>query len=78
MPWCIAQALPLPVACIFYNMTALLPMLARGCFIPIWMLDLQMNPYVSDLALYDIQGTPGVAADISHINSKATTKVTEA
>lgn len=42
------------------------------------MLDLQMNPYVSDLALYDIQGTPGVAADISHINSKAKTKVTQA
>ena len=39
------------------------------------MLDLQMNPYVSELALYDIQGTPGVAADISHINSKAKTKV---
>ena len=39
------------------------------------MLVLQMNPYVSDLALYDIQGTPGVAADISHINSKAKTKV---
>ena len=37
-----------------------------------WM---QMNPNVSDLALYDIQGTPGVAADISHINSKAITKV---
>ena len=34
----------------------------------------QMNPYVSELALYDIQGTPGVAADISHINSKAKTK----
>lgn len=34
-----------------------------------------MNPYVSELALYDIQGTPGVAADISHINSKAKTKV---
>ncbi|KAK9908813.1 hypothetical protein WJX75_003241 [Coccomyxa subellipsoidea] len=35
---------------------------------------MKMNPYVSDLALYDIQGTPGVAADISHINSKAKTK----
>ena len=35
---------------------------------------LQMNPYVSELALYDIQGTPGVACDISHINSKAKTK----
>ena len=34
-----------------------------------------MNPYVCDLALYDLQGTPGVAADISHINSKAKTKV---
>ena len=35
---------------------------------------LQMNPNVSELALYDIQGTPGVACDISHINSKAKTK----
>ncbi|CAL8461916.1 g1447 [Coccomyxa elongata] len=35
---------------------------------------MKMNPNVSDLALYDIQGTPGVAADISHINSKAITK----
>ncbi|CAK0783690.1 hypothetical protein CVIRNUC_006889 [Coccomyxa viridis] len=35
---------------------------------------MKMNPYVSDLALYDIQGTPGVAADISHINSKAKTR----
>ena len=35
---------------------------------------LQMNPHVSELALYDVQGTPGVACDISHINSKAKTK----
>lgn len=32
---------------------------------------MKLSPYVSDLALYDIAGTPGVAADISHINSKA-------
>ena len=37
---------------------------------------LQISPLVSDLALYDIVGTPGVAADISHINSRAITKVT--
>ena len=67
--------LSLEVAFISNNVTALSPMLARGC-LPMLMLDLQMNPYVSDLALYDIQGTPGVAADISHINSKAKTKVT--
>jgi len=34
-----------------------------------------MNPYVSSLSLYDIAGTPGVAADISHINTKAIAKV---
>lgn len=37
-------------------------------------LTLQLSPYVSELALYDIAGTPGVAADVSHINSKATVK----
>ena len=36
---------------------------------------LQISPYVSHLSLYDIAGTPGVAADISHINSKAVCKV---
>ncbi|KAK9825635.1 hypothetical protein WJX81_001931 [Elliptochloris bilobata] len=35
---------------------------------------MKMNPYVSSLALYDVVGTPGVAADISHINSKAQVK----
>eukprot|EP01025_Chloroclados_australasicus_P025452 TRINITY_DN2543_c0_g1_i1.p1 TRINITY_DN2543_c0_g1~~TRINITY_DN2543_c0_g1_i1.p1 ORF type:complete len:349 (-),score=53.95 TRINITY_DN2543_c0_g1_i1:242-1288(-) len=33
---------------------------------------MKMNPTVSHLALYDIMGTPGVAADISHINTSAT------
>lgn len=35
---------------------------------------MKMNPYVSELSLYDIAGTPGVAADISHINTKAIAK----
>lgn len=35
---------------------------------------MKMSPYVSELALYDIAGTPGVAADLSHINSKALVK----
>jgi malate dehydrogenase len=35
---------------------------------------MKMNPYVSSLSLYDIAGTPGVAADISHINTKAIAK----
>lgn len=30
-----------------------------------------MNPAVSHLSLYDIVNTPGVAADVSHINTKA-------
>ncbi|KAK3191360.1 Malate dehydrogenase, cytoplasmic [Lecanicillium sp. MT-2017a] len=33
---------------------------------------LKMNQRVTDLALYDIRGGPGVAADISHINTKST------
>jgi len=32
---------------------------------------LKLNPRVSELALYDIRGGPGVAADISHINTKS-------
>jgi len=32
---------------------------------------LKLNPRVSELALYDIRGAPGVAADISHINTKS-------
>ncbi|KAH7163386.1 lactate/malate dehydrogenase [Dactylonectria estremocensis] len=33
---------------------------------------LKLNPRVTELALYDIRGAPGVAADISHVNSKST------
>ena len=33
---------------------------------------LKLNPRVSELALFDIKGAPGVAADISHINTKST------
>ncbi|KAF8544874.1 lactate dehydrogenase/glycoside hydrolase [Trichophaea hybrida] len=32
---------------------------------------LKLNKRVSDLALYDIRGGPGVAADISHVNTKS-------
>lgn len=32
---------------------------------------MKLNPLVSKLALYDIAGTPGVAADVGHINSRA-------
>ncbi|OTA84277.1 hypothetical protein M434DRAFT_36499 [Hypoxylon sp. CO27-5] len=35
---------------------------------------LKLNPRVTELALYDIRGGPGVAADISHINTKSTVK----
>ncbi|RMZ79328.1 hypothetical protein DV737_g3458, partial [Chaetothyriales sp. CBS 132003] len=35
---------------------------------------LKLNPRVSQLALYDIRLGPGVAADISHINTKSTVK----
>jgi hypothetical protein len=32
---------------------------------------LKMNPLVSQLSLYDIANTPGVAADLSHCNTPA-------
>ncbi|CAL0328871.1 unnamed protein product [Lupinus luteus] len=32
---------------------------------------LKLNPLVSSLSLYDIGGTPGVAADVSHINTRS-------
>ncbi|KAI2617508.1 malate dehydrogenase-like protein [Hypomontagnella submonticulosa] len=35
---------------------------------------LKLNPRVTELALYDIRGGPGVAADVSHINTKSTVK----
>ncbi|XP_074358299.1 malate dehydrogenase, mitochondrial-like [Apium graveolens] len=32
---------------------------------------MKLNPLVSQLSLYDIAGTPGVAADVSHINTRS-------
>ncbi|KAL1983679.1 hypothetical protein VTN96DRAFT_10108 [Rasamsonia emersonii] len=33
---------------------------------------MKLNPRVTELALYDIRGGPGVAADLSHINTNST------
>ena len=33
-----------------------------------------MNPLISELALYDIANTPGVAADLSHTNTTCSVK----
>lgn len=35
---------------------------------------LKINPLVSELSLYDIVHTPGVAADLSHIETVAKVK----
>ncbi|KAI4122301.1 MAG: hypothetical protein LQ347_006546 [Umbilicaria vellea] len=35
---------------------------------------MKLNPRVSELALYDIRGAPGVAADVGHINTKSNVK----
>jgi len=35
---------------------------------------MKMNPLVTELSLYDIAGTPGVAADVSHVNTAAQVK----
>lgn len=37
-----------------------------------------MNSMVSELSLYDVANVPGVACDISHINTKAQVKVRKA
>ncbi|XP_002976052.2 malate dehydrogenase, mitochondrial [Selaginella moellendorffii] len=42
---------------------------AGGIGQPLSML-LKLNPLVSKLSLYDIAGTPGVATDLSHINTR--------
>lgn len=34
-----------------------------------------MNPAVTQLSLYDVANTKGVAADVSHINSRARVQV---
>ncbi|KFH43157.1 Malate dehydrogenase-like protein [Hapsidospora chrysogenum ATCC 11550] len=35
---------------------------------------MKLNPRVTELAVYDIRGGPGVAADLSHINTKSSVK----
>lgn len=35
---------------------------------------LKQSPLITELSLYDIVNTPGVAADLSHINSNAKVK----
>ncbi|GAW23772.1 hypothetical protein EKO27_g9492 [Xylaria grammica] len=35
---------------------------------------LKLNPRVTELSLYDIRGGPGVAADVSHVNTKSKVK----
>lgn len=37
---------------------------------------LKSNPLVSDLSLYDIRGAPGVAADVSHIDTASQVSTT--
>lgn len=32
---------------------------------------MKLNPLVSKLALYDIANTPGVAADVGHVNTRS-------
>lgn len=35
---------------------------------------MKQSPLVSQLSLFDLANTPGVAADLSHINSRAVAK----
>ncbi|KAH7387750.1 hypothetical protein KP509_16G039200 [Ceratopteris richardii] len=46
---------------------------AGGIGQPLAML-MKLNPLVSSLSLYDIANTPGVAADVSHVNTRAEVK----
>ena len=36
---------------------------------------LKTNPLVSSLSLYDIRGAPGVAADVSHVDSASEVRI---
>lgn len=47
-----------------------LPTYTRGCNYSDILLACR-NPLVSDLSLYDVVGTPGVAADLAHIDTAA-------
>jgi malate dehydrogenase len=31
---------------------------------------LKLSPFVDELSCYDIQGTPGIAADLSHVRRR--------
>lgn len=46
---------------------------AGGIGQPLSML-LKMSPYISELSLYDVANTPGVAADVSHMSTAARVK----
>ncbi|GLC44879.1 hypothetical protein PLESTM_001657400 [Pleodorina starrii] len=46
---------------------------AGGIGQPLSML-LKMSPYISELSLYDVMNTPGVAADVSHMSTAARVK----
>lgn len=35
---------------------------------------LKADPLITSLSLYDIRGAPGVAADISHVNTNSVVK----
>lgn len=45
---------------------------AGGIGQPLSML-MKLSPEVTELGLYDVMGTPGVAADVSHIPTKSST-----
>lgn len=47
---------------------------AGGIGQPLAML-MKMNPFVSVLHLYDVVNTPGVTADLSHMNTGAVVRV---
>lgn len=47
-----------------------LPGAAGGIGQPLALL-LKLNPHVSELSLYDVVGTPGVGADLGHIDTAA-------
>jgi glycerate kinase len=38
---------------------------------------MKLNPLVSDLRLYDVNGAPGVSCDISHINTQAKVSIVD-
>lgn len=76
-----ARAFVAPAARAFHasaaNMTKVAVLGAAGGIGQPLSLLLKSDPLVSSLSLYDIRGAPGVAADVSHVDTASEVRILE-